>query len=124
MRPDRSKRLSVISNHGIDHGRIVQSKVRIGGQRYLAKFAARNKRQVSYISWKADLCDTFLRPFQNHDSPEVPVLDDRIPFPGLGVRFLLIASQCFTKQLLVRKRLLLKGAPLPCENADLFHSSP
>ena len=36
--------------HGINHGPIVQGKVRIDGQRYLAKFAARNIRQVSPIS--------------------------------------------------------------------------
>ena len=63
-------------HHGIDHGPIVQGKVRIDGQRYLAKFAARNIRQVSPISWKSDLCDTFLRPFQNQNSSEVPALDE------------------------------------------------
>ncbi len=61
--------------------------MRIDAQRYLAKFAARNIRQVSPISWKSDLCDTFLRPFQNHVSPEVPALDDRREKERLDDRF-------------------------------------
>ena len=62
---------------GIDHGPVVQGKLRVDGQRYLAQFAARNVRQVTPISWEKDLCDSFLIPFQHDDdSGEVPAIGD------------------------------------------------
>ena len=62
---------------GIDHGPVVQGKLRVDGQRYLAQFAARNVRQITPISWKKDLCDSFLIPFQHDgDSGEVPAIGD------------------------------------------------
>ncbi len=62
---------------GIDHGPVVQGKLRVDGQRCLAQFAARNVRQITPISWKKDLCDSFLIPFQqDDDSGEVPAIGD------------------------------------------------
>ena len=61
---------------GIDHGPIVQGKIRVDGERYLAQFSARNIRQVTPISCKAELCDSFLIPFK-HDDEGLPLEDDR-----------------------------------------------
>ena len=61
---------------GIDHGPIVQGKMRIDGQRYLARFAARNVRQITPISWKADLCDSFLQAFDIGDNSDRLAIDE------------------------------------------------
>ena len=47
---------------GIDHGPMVQGVVRNGDELQLVKFCARNVRNITPISWKTILCDSFLRP--------------------------------------------------------------
>ena len=75
--PNETRSIEAAFLHvGIDHGPIVQGKIRVDGERYLAQFSARNIRQVTPISFKADLCDSFLIPFKN-DGGDVPLEDDR-----------------------------------------------
>ena len=75
--PNETRSIEAAFLHvGIDHGPIVQGKIRVDGERYLAQFSARNIRQVTPISFKADLCDSFLIPFK-HDGGDVPLEDDR-----------------------------------------------
>ena len=72
--PNETRQIECSYLHpGIDHGPIVQGKMRIDGQRYLARFAARNVRQITPISWKADLCDSFLQPFDLGDSEHLAI---------------------------------------------------
>ena len=72
--PNETRQIECSYLHpGIDHGPIVQGKMRIDGQRYLARFAARNVRQITPISWKADLCDSFLQPFDLGDSERLAI---------------------------------------------------
>ena len=69
--PNETRQIECSYLHpGIDHGPIVQGKMRIDGQRYLARFAARNVRQITPISWKADLCDSFLQAFDLGDDSD------------------------------------------------------
>lgn len=69
--PNETRQIECAYLHpGIDHGPIVQGKMRIDGQRYLARFSARNVRQITPISWKADLCDSFLNKFDFDGGPD------------------------------------------------------
>ena len=85
--PNETRQIECSYLHpGIDHGPIVQGKMRIDGQRYLTRFAARNIRQITPISWKADLCDSFLQAFDHGgDSGRLaidePLNSDRPPDP-------------------------------------------
>ena len=75
--PNETRSIEAAFVHvGIDHGPIVQGKIRVDGERYLAQFSARNIRQVTPISFKAELCDSFLIPFK-HDGGDVSLEDDR-----------------------------------------------
>ena len=75
--PNETRQIECSYLHpGIDHGPIVQGKMRIDGQRYLARFAARNVRQITPISWKADLCDSFLQAFDIGDNSDRLAIDE------------------------------------------------
>ena len=75
--PNETRQIECSYLHpGIVHGPIVQGKMRIDGQRYLARFAARNVRQITPISWKADLCDSFLQAFDIGDNSDRLAIDE------------------------------------------------
>ena len=88
--PNETRSIEAAFLHvGIDHGPIVQGKLRLDGGRYLAQFSARNIRQVTPISFKPDLCDSFLIPFKHEggdaigDGREADVVEDRPREPEL-----------------------------------------
>ena len=47
---------------GLDKGPVVMGQVRMDGEIHLMQFNARNIRQITPISWNAQLCDSFLIP--------------------------------------------------------------
>ena len=47
---------------GLDKGPVVMGQVRMDGEIHLMQFSARNIRQITPISWDAQLCDSFLIP--------------------------------------------------------------
>ena len=60
---------------GLDKGPVVMGQVRMDGEIHLMQFNARNIRQITPISWNAQLCDSFLIPVA------LPVEQEEVPQP-------------------------------------------
>ena len=61
--PNKTRSIEASFLHpGVDHGPVVQGVVRIDGELQLVQFCAKNIRNITPISWKKRLCDSFLKP--------------------------------------------------------------
>jgi len=62
---------------GFGTGAAVEGLLRVDGQLQLRRFYARNVREISPLTWKAELCKSVLIPVErlgDHDAVEPPLL--------------------------------------------------
>ena len=76
--PNETRNVEAAYVHpGLGTGAAVEGLLRVDGQLQLRRFYARNVREVSPLTWKAELCKSLLIPVErlgDHDAVEPPLL--------------------------------------------------